>query len=105
VDEVQDVGVTLRVTEEPIAGLDEHARVSIAFTVERILRVSAPGSGLGGVVLDEVPVDRPWVKDYDAIKGEGPTRCPKRFDVSNWGLIAAHDNDARLGGAVVAFNT
>jgi GNAT superfamily N-acetyltransferase len=102
---VQDVGVTLRVTEEPIAGLDEHAGISIAFMVERILLVSAPGSGLGGVVFDEVPVERPWVKDYDTIKGEGPTRWPKRFDVSNWGLIAAHDNDVRLGGVVVAFNT
>ncbi len=43
------------------------------------------GGSVGGVVLDEVPVERPWVKDYDAIKGEGPTRWPKRFDVLELG--------------------
>jgi GNAT superfamily N-acetyltransferase len=52
-----------------------------------------------------VPVEVPWVKDYDAIKGEGPTRWPKRFDVANWGLLAAHDAGHRVGGAVLAFNT
>jgi hypothetical protein len=27
----------------------------------------------------------PYVKDYDAIEGEGPSRWAKRFDVSTWG--------------------
>jgi GNAT superfamily N-acetyltransferase len=47
----------------------------------------------------------PWWKDYDAIKGEGPTRWAKRFDVTSWGLIAAHDGEERLGGAVLAFGS
>jgi GNAT superfamily N-acetyltransferase len=99
------VVVKVRIEEELIDRLDEHAKVPIAFRVERILAVSAPNSGLGGIVLSERPVERPWVKDYDAIKGEGPTRWPKRFDTSNWGLIAGHDADHRVGGAVIAFNT
>ena len=45
------------------------------------------------------------MKDYDAIEGEGPTRWPKRFDTSNWGLIAAYDGPDRVGGAVIAFDT
>ena|SRR5438552_6390187 len=95
----------LRIEEQPIARLDEHAQVPIAFVVERILGVSAPDSGLGGIRLTEAAVETPWVKDYDAIKGEGPTRWPKRFDTSNWGLIAAYDRRERIGGAVIAFNT
>ncbi len=97
--------VDLHIEEEPIERLGEHAQISIAFVVERILVVSTPESGLGGIRLTEATVDKPWVKDYDAIKGEGPTRWAKRFDVSNWGLIAAYEADRRIGGAVIAFNT
>jgi GNAT superfamily N-acetyltransferase len=60
---------------------------------------------LGGMLLNETPVESPWVKDYDAIKAEGPTRWPKRFDTSSWGHLAACDGGDRIGGAVVAFNT
>lgn len=91
--------------EEPITRLDHHAEVPIAFLVERVLEVSLPQGGLGGIVLTEVPVEVPWVKDYDTIEAKGPARWAKRFDVRNWGLLAAHDGDHRVGGAVVAFNT
>jgi GNAT superfamily N-acetyltransferase len=97
--------VELRVEEEPIDRLEEHARIPIAFPVQGILAVSTPDSGLGGIVLTEAAVETPWVKDYDAIKGEGPTRWPKRFDTSNWGLIAALDGADRVGGAVIALNS
>ncbi len=93
------------IQEEPIALLSEHAEIPIAFIVDRILEVSTPDDGLGGITFNEAPVDVPWEKDYDSIKGEGPTRWPKRFDTSNWGLIAAHDRSARVGGAVIAYST
>jgi GNAT superfamily N-acetyltransferase len=85
--------------------LGEYAQISIAFTVDRILEVTLAGGGLGGMVLTETPVADPYVKDYDAIKGEGPTRWAKHFDVSNWGLIWARRDGARVGGAVIAFRT
>jgi GNAT superfamily N-acetyltransferase len=85
--------------------LDEHATIPIAFLVERVLTIWPADGGLGGLRLTETPVSIPWVKDYDAIKGEGPTRWPTRFDMSNWGLLAAHDDRERVGGVVVAFNT
>jgi GNAT superfamily N-acetyltransferase len=99
------LAMDLQVVEEPISPLDEHARIPIAFTVERILIVSAPDSGLGGILLTEAAVKSPWVKDYDASKGAAPARWLKRFDTSNWGLLAARDAEKRIGGAVVAFNT
>lgn len=97
--------MSVLIVEEPIARLDRHAEVPISFEVNRVLEVSLPDAGLGGLVLSEVAVTAPWVKDYDATKGEGPTRWARRFDVSNWGLLAAHDGDRRVGGAVIAFNT
>jgi GNAT superfamily N-acetyltransferase len=94
----------LRIEEEPMTRLPEHGEVPIAFVVERILAVTVLDSGLGGIRLTETAVDSPWVKDYDAIEGEGPTRWPKRFDTSNWGLIAAYQERTRAGGAVIALD-
>jgi GNAT superfamily N-acetyltransferase len=67
--------------------------------------VSVRDGGLGGLVLSERKLDAPYVKDYDAYEGERPTQWAERFDVSNWGLIGAYADDARVGGAVVAFDT
>jgi GNAT superfamily N-acetyltransferase len=91
--------------EESIGRLEQHGEVPAAFVVERVLKVSLPDGGLGGIELHEMPVEAPWVKDYDAVRNEGPNRWAKRFDVKNWGLIAAQDEGRRLGGAVVAYNT
>jgi|ERR1022692_1516693 GNAT superfamily N-acetyltransferase len=98
-------GGSILIVEEPIACLDQHSEIPIAFEVATVLEVSMLEAGLGGLTRPEVPVEVPWVKDYDGIKGEGPTRSAKRFDVSNWGLLAAYDGDVRVGGAVIAFNT
>jgi GNAT superfamily N-acetyltransferase len=97
--------MALEIREEPLSALAEHAMIPIAFRVERVLDVSAVTGGLGGLVLGERSVEPSYEKDYDALQGEGPTRWPKRFDVSNWGLIAAHRDTQRLGGAVIAFDT
>lgn len=59
-----------------------------------------------GITFEEQPVAEPWTKDYDAIKGDGPTRWATRFDVSTWGLLAAFDGGGeRIGGTVVAFGS
>jgi GNAT superfamily N-acetyltransferase len=97
--------VSVLIREEPMALLSEHAEVPIAFAVDHLLEVSIHDDGLSGITFNEVSVDVPWEKDYDRVKGEGPTRWPKRFDTSNWGLIGAHDGSFRVGGAVIAFNT
>jgi hypothetical protein len=78
--------------------------VSIAFAVDRTLAVTLRSDGLGGILLDERLVDSPYVKDHDG-EGEEPTHWPERFDTSRWGLIAAHDVDRRVGGAVIAFQS
>jgi GNAT superfamily N-acetyltransferase len=95
----------LEMREEPLSALAEHATIPIVFRVEQVLGVLALKDGLGGLVLAERPVEASYEKDYDALKGEGPTRWAKQFDVSNWGLIAAHLDSQRVGGAAIAFNT
>lgn len=95
----------IKITEESITLTPELARIPISFEVESILEVSAPGGGLGGLVLSERRLDAPYLKDYDTSRGEHPTAWAERFDVSNWGLIGAHANGLRVGSAVVAFDT
>ena len=95
----------MEIVEESIALAPELARIPISFEVESVFNVSAPCGGLGGLVLSERRLDTPYVKDYDTAEGEHPSQWAARFDVSNWGLIGAHSDGTRVGGAVVAFNT
>jgi GNAT superfamily N-acetyltransferase len=95
----------VEVNEESIATLEEYASVPIAFEVSMVLDVTEVGDGLVKFVLTERRIDAPYVKDYDAIKGEHPTTWAKRFDVSGWGVLAAKAEGRRVGGAVVVFDT
>lgn len=95
----------MEIIEEPIAAAAELARVPIAFDVESVFDVSPRDGGLGGLILSERRLAAPYVKDYDAAEGEHPAQWARRFDVSNWGLIGARAGGARVGGAVVAFDT
>ncbi len=96
--------MTIRYVHESTDALHEYGNVSIAFTISSKLQTEAIDRGLGGWRLTEVPVDPPYVKDYDQHKGEGPTRW-LRWDTSNWRVISAFGRDERVGGAVVAWNT
>ncbi len=88
-----------------LTALQEYAAVSIAFVVDRILKVTAADGGLGGLSLTETAVADPYVKDYDALRRAEPVRWLERFDTSNWGLIRGRRDGRMVGGAVVAFNT
>lgn len=92
------------IREEPIGGLERHGEISIAYDVTRVFDVDLVDRGLGGILLAERSVNAPWTKDYDAADG-GPGRWASQFDVTNWGLLGAYDDDQRIGGAVVAFDT
>ena len=87
-----------------MSALAEHATVSIGFTVESVFDVVQVDGGLGGLQLVERSVE-PYPRDHDAEAGEGPTRWAQQFDVSNWGLISAHRDGVRLGGAVIAWKS
>lgn len=94
------------VEQESLHLLARHAQISTGFLVDRVFELSLPGgSGLEGIALSEVTVERPWRKDYDAGDGNGPMQWPKKFDLTHWGLLGAYENHERVGGAVIAHRT
>ncbi len=95
--------MTVEVTEEPLANLDDYTSVSIAFEVTAVFDVADGSNGADDFVLTERSLDEPYVKDYDAL--ESPGQWSKRFDISNWGAFGARVSGRRIGGAIVAFNT
>jgi GNAT superfamily N-acetyltransferase len=95
--------MTIDVTEEPMTALAEYALLPIAFSVEQVLDVTARAEG--GFTMSARRLEVPYVKDYDAVDGEGPLHWSDRFDVSNWTLFTARVAGSRIGGATVAFDT
>jgi GNAT superfamily N-acetyltransferase len=96
--------MSVEIREESIGSLSEYANISIAFRVDKILEVSVLEGGLGGVMLEERQAETSYVKDYDESEHH-PTQWRERFNVANWGVIAAHEGSLRVGGATIAFNT
>ena len=96
-----DSAPAIEVREESISGLREVGRIPIAFDVRSIYEVSGvPGAWR----LIECALDRPYVKDYDAIPGESPRDWRKRFDVSGWSLLVARVGVERVGSVVISFD-
>lgn len=96
--------MTVEIREETADALPGYARVPIAFWVKSRFHVEPVLGGLGGLTLVEESVT-PYVKDYDAMTGEGPTVWAKRWDIANWGILTAFDGGQRVGGAAVAWRT
>jgi GNAT superfamily N-acetyltransferase len=100
-----ELRVSIEIREESPSALADYSRVPIAFEVRERLAVLAPDSGLGGLRLVLEPVGPSYWKDYDALPGHHPTEWPTRFECDHWGILAAHDRDERVGGAVVVFRS
>ena len=79
----------VEIREEPLSHLAEHARISIAFEVDRVFDVTVQDHGPGRFRLVERRLYAPYVKDYDAIAGNYPADWARQFDLSNWGLLSA----------------
>lgn len=97
--------MSTEIHEESLADLGAYAAVPISFEVRSVFDLSARDGGLGGFELVERPLSRTFVKDYDSIPGNGPLDWPRRFDMSNWGLLSAWADGQRVGGAAIAFRS
>ena len=53
------------------------------------------------MLLREVPVERAYLKDYDA-SGELPSDVVEKFDVRSWGFFLAMAGNIPVGAAMVA---
>ena len=94
----------IQILEIPPERLPEYDRVPSSFLVRSILEPELVDGGLGGMTLHEVPVEQPYVKDYDSY-GELPSDWPQKFDIRNWGFFLALDGRRPVGAAAVAFDT
>jgi GNAT superfamily N-acetyltransferase len=99
-----DRRITVEVAEQLPVDVQEYARIPIAYEVRQVFDVMATAAGLGGLTLLERRLDKPYIKDYDAIAGEGPLTWPSRFDLSHWGLFVARVGNRHVGGAAVVLN-
>lgn len=95
----------VEIAERPLSDLAAYGRIPIRFEVREVLECTLHDGGLGGITLASRPLDSPYVKDYDAIEGEGPERWLERFDTSRWGLLVATAQGESVGGATLAFDT
>lgn len=95
----------VKIIQESLDNLPAYAQIPIAFEVQRVLDLTVADSGLGGFVLRERKLARPFVKDYDSIGGNGPADWSKYFDIANWTLHSAWVDDQRVGGVVTAVKT
>jgi GNAT superfamily N-acetyltransferase len=95
----------IRIVEETQEVLPDYAKVSIAFRVETRFRVELAENGLAGVKLIEEPVEKPFIKDYDAYSEDRPLQWAQRFDLSSWGFLSAFVDEQRVGGAAIAWKT
>lgn len=97
--------LNIHIIQEPVEVLPQYALIPISFLVETVFRVEPVKNGLGGILLREEKVEKPYLKDYDAHPGEGPAAWAKQWDISNWEVISAYADGKRAGGALVAYDT
>lgn len=95
--------MNIQIQKEDASCLPRYQEIPISFTVNS--KLVPEDKGLNGILFRECEVENPYVKDYDAIQGEGPTRWLKRWDLSNWMFLSAKSGNEQLGWAAVAWNT
>jgi GNAT superfamily N-acetyltransferase len=84
--------------------LSEYCGVPTLVDIRTIYEVREIDGGLGGIVLEERPIETPWVKDYDSY-GETPADWPKQWDLSNWCFLLAKVEGKSVGAACIATRT
>lgn len=90
------------VVEEGPADLAAYQSVSIAFSGCSRVRLDELVASQGRTIVEE-PTS-PFRKDYDAHPDDSPLALARRFDLTNWGVLAAFVSQRRVGGALIAYN-
>lgn len=97
--------MTFEIRQENALDLSGYATISGAFEVREFYAVSTPDGGLGGIRLEHRSLSSPYVKDYDRQTDNRPSDWPSQFDVSNWRVLSAWYEGARIGGAIIAWGS
>ena len=99
------MNVECKIVEEPLIILESYGEIPIRYEVRSVFDVHLQDSGLSGFSLVERKLDEPFTKDYDALKGEGPSRWAGKWYIANWGIFSAFVEDRRVGGCALAYKT
>ena len=82
--------------------LELYDKVSMNVDVRSEYKVKRIDNGLGGLVLEEIPVE-PYTKDLSIY--ERATDYEKEFDITNWRFYMAFDEEKPIGAMTVAGTT
>lgn len=74
-------------------------KIPMKVDVRSEYKVKRVDNGLGGLILEEVPVE-PYIKDFG--KYECATTYEEQFDISTWRFYMAFDGEKAIGAATVA---
>ncbi len=92
----------MTISERPISDVMHIHEVSIAFEVKSVCRFKLTTDEYCFI---EESIEKPYIKDYDSIPDNHPMDWAKEFDMQNWGLLFAHEDDKIIGSALIAYNT
>jgi len=81
--------------------LTEYNRIPQRVEIKTILQVELINQGLGWMLLREIPVEVPYLKDYEA-SGELACGMPKKYNVRDWGFSLPMAGASPGGAATVA---
>ena len=81
--------------------MGQYASIPIAYRIVEVLDPDSPSNADGLLPFKSRLLGAPIVKDYDADPGNHPLEWLARFDVRDWGFLAARSGELRVGGAVI----
>jgi GNAT superfamily N-acetyltransferase len=93
--------VQIEIAVEGPDALGAYASIPITYRIVEVLDPDSPSDSDGLLPYTSRTLDAPVVKDYDAQPGNHPLDWPARFDVRDWGFLAARNGERRVGGAVI----
>lgn len=83
--------------------LSEYGQIPTSFEVKTILKPDFLNNGLAGIMFNEVEVAKPYWKNYDQAEEDRPDNWARKFNIDNWGILVAVEDDKFVGGAVLAY--
>lgn len=81
---------------------DKYDKIPMLVHVKSILNLNKIENGLGGILLEETPVEE-CIKDLGVY--EKVTKNAAEFDITNWKFFMAFYNELPIGAATVASKT
>lgn len=91
------------IIQEETCSLEDYGTIPVSFEVRRVLLLDS--ANLGGISLRERDVPCPYVKDNDGGDVHHARSWGQIWSIENWGILSAHLDGVRIGGAVIAFDT